>query len=105
FERTAIKDARLVTIVPAAAAALNRAGFPVETGNVPLGIANSELFGKIDHQWTTARALAVRGSYADINREGIDDFGGIVARSAGTVQHRKNWSLSAAETDVFSSHW
>jgi hypothetical protein len=105
YERTDIEDARLVTIVPAAAAALNRAGFPVETGNVPLGVSNSEVFGKIDHQWTTARALAVRGSYADIEREGIDDFGGIVARSRGTVQLRTNWSLSAAETDVLSSRW
>ena len=93
-----------MTIDPIAAAVLNGVGFPVETGNVPLGVKNSEFLGKIDHQWTTTRALTVRGSYADINREGINDFGGLVARSRGTAQLRTSWSLSAAETDVLSSH-
>src|SRR5262249_38956859 len=105
YERTDIADARLVTIPPASAAVLNRAGFPVDIGNVPLSVPNSEFLAKIDHQWTTDRALAVRGDYADINREGVNDFGGTVARSRGTAQLRTNWSLSAAETDVLSSRW
>jgi len=105
YERTDIADARLVTIPPASAAVLNRANFPVDIGNVPLSVRNSEFLAKIDHQWTTDRALSMRGDYADINREGVNDFGGTVARSRGTAQLRTNWSLSAAETDVLSSRW
>jgi hypothetical protein len=105
YERTDITDSRFVAINPTAAAVLNRIGFPVEIGNVPVSIRNSEMLGKIDHHWTPVRAFLVRVNYADIYREGIDDFGGIVARSRGTAQLRKDWGISAAETDVLSSRW
>jgi hypothetical protein len=105
FESIDIQDARFVAIDPEAAGVLNRAGFPVELGNVPLAASNTSVFGKLDHHWTASRALAVRGNYADVNQEGIDDYGGIVARSRGTVLLRKDWSISAAETDVLSNRW
>ena len=104
-ERTDITDSRLVAIDPAAVALLDRAGFPVEIGNVPLSVGNTDLLAKVDHHWMPARALTVRASHSDVNREGIDDFGGIVARSRGTVQLRTDWSLSASETDVLSDRW
>jgi len=105
FERTDIADSRLVTIDPAAASLLNSLGFPVETGNVPLKIANSEFLAKVDHQWQPSHSLVVRVNAADINREGIDDFGGSVARSRGTEQLRTDWALAGSQTDVFSSRW
>ena len=105
LERADISDARFVTIDQAAVDLLNRAGFPVERGNVPLNIANTELLGKLDHHWTPARTMTIRAHYADVEREGIDDFGGIVARSRGTVQLRTDWAMSVAESDVFSSRW
>jgi Carboxypeptidase regulatory-like domain len=105
FERSEIKDARFVAIDPTAANVLNRAGFPVELGNVPLAVSNTAVFGKVDHHWTASRAVAVRAHYADVNQEGIDDYGGIVARSRGTALLRTDWSISAAETDVLSNRW
>ena len=105
YERTDIHDSRLVTIDPTAAAVLNNLGFPVTLGNVPLNITNSETLVKVDHQLSANHALVLRGNFADINREGIDDFGGIVARSRGTVQLRTDWSASAAETAVFARTW
>ena len=105
FERTDITDSRFVGIDPAAAAMLIRAGFPVELGHVPLAVGTTELLGKLDHNWTTARAFTARVQYADVSREGIDDFGGIVARSRGTVQLRTDWAISASETDVLSNRW
>ncbi len=105
FERTDIKDARLVLIDPQAAAALNNAGFPVELGNVPVSLENTEALAKIDHHFTPEHILTLRGSFARINREGIDDFGGIVARSRSTVQLRTDWSVSASQTDIFSNKW
>jgi Carboxypeptidase regulatory-like domain len=104
-ERTDITDSRVVTIDPVAANVLNGAGFPVELGNVPLSVTNTEAFGKVDHHWSAPRLFVVRGNYAKIEREGIDDFGGTVARSRGTVQLRTDWSVSAAETDVFKTRW
>jgi hypothetical protein len=59
----------------------------------------------VDHHWSAPRLFVVRGNYAKIDREGIDDFGGTVARSRGTVQLRTDWSISAAETDVFGTRW
>jgi hypothetical protein len=105
YERTGIEDSRPVTIEPAAAGVLNSLGFPVELGNVGLRISNDEVLGKIDHHWSPTSTLVVRGNYADIDRDGIDDFGGSVARSRGTVQHRTDWSISAAESDVLSGRW
>ncbi len=104
-ERTSTKDSRLVTIDSQAAALLTSIGFPVETGNVPANTANSEVFGKLDHQWTSERSLTVRGNFADITRDGVDDFGGTVAKSLGSTQLRTDWGLSASETDVWSSRW
>jgi hypothetical protein len=105
FERTDIKDARLVLIDPQTAAALNNAGFPVDLGNVPLNLKNTEALAKIDQHWTPEHTLTLRGSFAYINREGIDDFGGIVAKSRSTVQLRTDWSVAASETDILSSNW
>ena len=104
-ERNDITDNRVVTIDATAAAVLADAGFPVELGNVPLTVTNTEVLAKVDHHWSPLHYLVGRVSYADIEREGVDDFGGVVARSRGTVQLRTNWSLSAAQTDVLSSRW
>jgi hypothetical protein len=105
FEQLNVRDARVVTIDPTAAALLQSEGFPVDLGLVPLRVRNSEALAKVDHHWTPVRTLTVRGTYADIDREGIDDFGGNVARSRGSVQLRTDWSLSGAETDVLSNRW
>lgn len=105
YERTGVEDSRLVTIDPAAAEVLNGLGFPVDLGNVGLRTSNDEFLGKIDHQWSPTSTLVVRGNYADIDRDGIDDFGGSVARSRGTVQHRTDWSISGAQSDVLSGRW
>jgi hypothetical protein len=104
-ERNDITDSRVVTIDATAAAVLESSGFPVELGNVPLSITNNEVLAKVDHHWSPLHYLVGRVSYADIEREGVDDFGGAVARSRGTVQLRTNWSLSAAQTDVLSPRW
>ena len=105
FERTDIGDSRLVTIDPTAATLLNSLGFPVETGNVPANTSNTEVLVKGDHQWGPNHSIVVRANAADINHDGIDDFGGIVARSRGTEQIRTDWALSASQTDVFSARW
>lgn len=105
YERSDISDSRLVTIDRTAATLLTGLGFPVETGNVPLKVRNIEGLVKLDHQWSSNHSLVVRANGANIDREGIDDFGGSVARSRGSAQARTDWALAASQTDLFSSRW
>ncbi len=94
-----------VTIDPAAAALLNANGFPVELGNVPYSVRSKAFLTKVDHQWAPAHSLVARGNYASLMNENIEPFGGIVARSRGAVQNRKDWAIAASETDVASTRW
>lgn len=105
FEQTNIKASNLVTIQSEAAALLNTLGFPVELGNVPYAIERTEALAKVDHNWSAGHSLTVRGSFADIENENIEPFGGTVARSRGAVQLRRDWSLAASQTDILSDRF
>jgi hypothetical protein len=102
FEQTNIDASNLVTIQADAATLLNNLGFPVERGNVPYAVERTELLGKVDHNWSAGHSLVLRGSFADIENENIEPFGGTVARSRGAVQLRRDWSLAASQTDLLS---
>jgi hypothetical protein len=104
-EELNIDTNNFVNIDPQAAAALNAAGFPVALGNVPYEVRAEEYLAKIDHQWTPTNALAARASYAKLLNENVEPFGGIVARSRGALQDRKDWAVALSETDVLSDRW
>ena len=94
-----------VTIDPAAAALLNAAGFPVELGNVPYEVQAEEYLAKIDHAWSASHNFTARANYAKLLNENIEPFGGIVARSRGASQDRKDWAVALNQTDVLSTRW
>jgi len=94
-----------VNIDPTAAQILRSAGFPIELGNVPYEVRAREYLGKIDQQWTPTHNLSLRANYAKLLNENIEPFGGIVARSRGAAQDRKDWAVAASETDILSSRW
>lgn len=100
FERLDGKTNNFVTIAPAAADVLNRAGFPVELGAAPEKDLRDTFLAKLDHHWSPNHRLAVRGQYGEFTDEG--GFGGNSARSAGTVTLKKDWSLAASHTDILS---
>jgi hypothetical protein len=104
-ENLSTDASNFVTIDPAAAAILNANGFPVELGNVPYTVRSKQFLAKIDHQWSPAHSLVLRGNYASLNNQNIEPFGGIVARSRGAEQDRKDWALAASQTDVMSQKW
>ncbi len=104
-EDLSIESNNFVNIDPAAATALNAAGFPVELGNVPYEVSAEEYLAKVDHQWTTTNSLTARVNYAKLLNENVEPFGGIIARSRGALQDRKDWAIALAETDVFSDRW
>jgi hypothetical protein len=105
FERSTTDANNFVNIDPAAATALGAAGFPVELGNVPYTTDATQALAKIDHQWSPRNTLTLRGSLFDLLDENADAFGGSVARSAGAAQLRRDWFVSASETDVLSARW
>jgi hypothetical protein len=105
FERSDTQANNFVNIDPAAAAVLGRAGFPVELGNVPFTFEATEVLAKVDHQWSPNHSLVVRGNFSDTTNENIEPWGGLVARSRGAVQLRKDWAVSLAQTDILSQSW
>jgi hypothetical protein len=105
FERGDASSSNLVTIQPEAAAVLNGLGFPVETGNVPFDVDTLDALAKLNHHWSPNHSLVLRANFADIDNQNIEPFGGIVAKSRGAEQLRKDWSLSVAQTDIFSNSW
>ncbi|MBV9497591.1 MAG: TonB-dependent receptor [Acidobacteria bacterium] len=104
-EDLSIDTNNFVNIDPQAAAILNANGFPVELGNVPYEVRAQEYLAKIDNAWTTSSSFVARVNYAKLLNENIEPFGGIVSRSRGAAQDRKDWSLALSETDVLSSKW
>jgi len=105
LEHLKTESNNFVNIDPTAAALLNQNGFPVELGNVPFDVEAEEYLGKIDHQWGPSHSLSARASYAKVLNENIEPFGGIVARSRGALQDRKDWALAASQTDLYSTKW
>jgi hypothetical protein len=104
-ERVDITANNFVNIDPAAATILNAAGFPVELGNVPYGFRSTELLAKLDHQWVPNHNFVLRANFSDTKNENIEPFGGLVARSRGAVQLRKDWAIASSETDILSPRW
>jgi Carboxypeptidase regulatory-like domain/TonB-dependent Receptor Plug Domain len=104
-EKLATDTSNFVNIDPAAAALLNQNGFPVQLGNVPYSNSLQTYLGKVDHAFAPAHNLAFRANYASLVDENIEPFGGIVAKSRGAVQDRKDWALAASQTDTFSNDW
>lgn len=76
---------------------LERAGFVIETGNVPYEVKNNTFLGKIDHYLTPAQTLTFRFNYGAVLNENIEPWGGQVAKSRGAV-------LDSTDYMVFASH-
>ncbi|HEU0093172.1 MAG TPA: carboxypeptidase regulatory-like domain-containing protein, partial [Vicinamibacteria bacterium] len=93
FERLDIDANSFVTISDADAAVLGRAGFPVQTGANPYQFKDTLLLGKVNHYWTPSHSLVLRANYSDRMNENIEPFGGLIARSRGAVQLRKDYGL------------
>jgi hypothetical protein len=86
-----------------AATVLRRAGFPVETGNVPYVVKSNQALLKVDHQIVSNQQLAVRYNFANGLNENIEPWGGLVARSRGAALDNTDHMLAASHTAVASS--
>jgi hypothetical protein len=101
-----IDDRTLVTVGPTVLGTpkqiLERAGFPVETGNVPYEIRTSTFLAKVDHRLRPGHDLVGRFNYGKALNENIEPWGGQVARSRGAVLDSRDYMLSASHTFVIS---
>jgi hypothetical protein len=105
FEQTQTDANNFVNIDPQVAAVLGKQGLRVELGDVPYQVRANHALVKLNHQWTPRSTLVMRGSMSNATDENAEPWGGIVAKSAGGVQVRKDWFASLAQTDVLSARW
>jgi hypothetical protein len=59
----------------------------------------------VDQSFSADHRLLVRGHFSDRTNENVEPFGGIVARSHGAMQLRKDWGVAVAANDSFRSGW
>jgi hypothetical protein len=99
-----IDDRTIVTLGPTVLGTpkqiLERAGFIVETGNVPYKIKGNQFLAKVDQQLTQTQNLAVRFNYADAFNENIEPWGGQTARSRGALLDSSDYMGAASHVLV-----
>jgi len=99
-----IDDTNVVTLLGrplgTPAQILRRAGFPIETGNVPYAVKGDQFLAKIDHQISGTQNVSVRFNYADALNENIEPWGGTTAKSRGAALDAKDYMLAASHIAV-----
>src|SRR5262249_28829299 len=105
FERLATDASNFVTIDPGAAAAIETAGFPIGLGAAPYFQGTWSGLAKLEHRFAPDHRVVVRGHVSDRTNENVEPFGGIVARSHGAVQLRRDWGIALAASDLFPEGW
>jgi hypothetical protein len=82
---------------------LERAGFTVETGNVPYQIKTNSFLTKLDHRLSSRQEVNVRFNVGTALNENVEPWGGQVARSRGALLDSHDYMVSAAHTWVGSA--
>ncbi len=99
-----IDDRTIVTVGPTVLGTpkqiLERAGFVIETGNVPYRVEGNQFLAKIDQQLTDTQNLAMRFNYADAFNENIEPWGGQTARSRGAFLDSSDYMGAVSHTLV-----
>ena len=102
FERRDATVSNFITIDPATANLLGLNGFPVDTNHVPYRDDVTQWLGKIRHQWRPGHDLTMRVNYSDTTNDNTEVWGGLIAKSAGIVDLRHDWTIAGSQTDLFS---
>jgi hypothetical protein len=82
---------------------LRRAGFPVDTGNVPYVLRSDQVLAKLDQHADNGRHLTMRFNWADLLDENTETFGGLTARSRAGALESTDYGLAASWTAVLSN--
>jgi hypothetical protein len=86
-----------------AAGILARAGFPIETGNVPFPVRTTMALFKVDQVFDNAQRLSIKLHVADRLDGNSQPFGGLVARSRGGELKNRAYVATGSLTSVSST--
>lgn len=103
FERQQTDTANPVTITDADVALLKTQGFDIQNGNVPFEVRQNSLVAKVDHSFSPAHLLTVRGNWSKGLDENQQAWGGQTAKSAGGVRDSRDTSGALGLTSIFGS--
>jgi hypothetical protein len=82
---------------------LRRAGFPIETGQVPFSMNGSQFLAKVDHRLTASQQLVARFNYAGTLDENVEPWGGLVAKSRGGALDASDYTVAVSHTTMAST--
>lgn len=109
FEQTRLRNAVVLTILPANVAAINTvidqikyAGPRVSTGLAPTGYNTSNFLARADHRFNAANLLTARYSFYDINGLNARGVGGLNATSRGTSLDNRDQTIAINEVATLS---
>ena len=109
FEQTRRNYSAVITIAPAAVAAVNNRlvavgyrGSSIETGVVPASFDTSNLFARIDHQVTDHNQLAARYSLYHIDAVNSRSVGGLNAVSRGSGLSDTDQTIAVSDVATIS---
>lgn len=112
FEQTRRHDSNVITITPANVTSINNrlnavnfAGPRIQTGLVPGGFNVSDLFARVDHNFTDAHYLSVTYNFYDISAVNSRSVGGLNALSRGTDLANRDHTLNVGLTSSLSVAW
>lgn len=109
FEQTRRHASGLVTIAPANVTAINQVigadgypGPPVQTGQYATGYDTTEVFGRLDHQFSSSNQLMLRYNLYDIASPNARNVGSINDISRGTVVRDRDQTIALNQVATFS---
>jgi hypothetical protein len=109
-ERTEQDRTGIVTIAPASVMAINGAldavayrGPRIGTGNYPTGYATTNVFGRIDHQATSASRVEVRYGFYNVTSDNARNAGGLNDVSRAAALDDRDQTVAANVLTTLSS--
>ncbi|MEO6327047.1 MAG: TonB-dependent receptor [Thermoanaerobaculia bacterium] len=100
YERQSKDTANAVTIADADIALIRSQGFAIENGNVPYQVRNDNFVLKLDHQFSPSNFFTVRGNWSKGKDENQQNWGGLVAKSAGGARDSRDISGALSLTSI-----
>lgn len=103
FERQSTDTENPVTIADADVALIRSQGFSIENGNVPYEVRGTNALVKVDAALSPAVFLTARGNWSKGKDENQQQWGGLVAKSAGGVRDSRDTTGALGLTALFGS--
>jgi hypothetical protein len=111
FEQTRRNDSNVITISPANVAAINNrltaAGYRgqlIQTGLVPGGFDTTNLFGRVDHEFSPKNLFTATYNFYDLKAINARSVGGLNAVSRGTNLNNQDHTVNTQNITTFGAN-